>query len=703
MTEEALKNEPRTGSLRADLTLFPGGPDEYGKPTRVIHDPVSGAYFRIPETEYEIIRRLTHDMEMGDFLALLQNSGLRVERKKVAELLLFLQQSGLTRVVYGTTEQRVIAARKRKKEMFWHLLLATYLFFRIPLLSPDRFLVATLETVRLIFNRWTLLLLKIVSGVGYLFLLVNFYKFTSAFMESMTLQGLLRYSLAVVVIKLVHEFAHAYTARHYGCRVRRMGIAFVFFIPRFYTDVTDSWRLADRRKRFLIDGAGIGSELLIGGVAALVWANTAPGAAHSMAYYLFAVSIINTLLINGNPFIRYDGYYMLMDFLGIDNLQKRSISLVQSLWRKHLFGMRVPPDPAKGWKRIMLCVYGISAFIYRIFLYFSIILLVYFSFTKAVGIILLILEVYLMIAKPIWDEGKFLVKNRASMKKTRALWSLTGAAALLLLLALPLPWQISAPCEIKPAQSQLIYTPLSGTLQELPPPDGSMVKAGEILFRLENPQFEYERQKKELELRIDQEALDQVRRDPERLGAIPVFQEQLARTKADLEEQQRKIRQLTFASPADGRFVLHDRHLLRGRLLRYGELIGEVQQQGTPCAVAYLPEQEVKFIAPGDAVTLTLAREIKSVPGKVTRIKPMAAVPASSPLLNVYGGPLNGVVDDRGLFRPLEAYYEIELEFSSGTDLAIGRTGAARMRKYSSILGNLGRSIMQILRRELSF
>ena len=695
--------EIRTGALRGDLELFPGTPDEFGRPGYVIFDPVAGSYFRIPESDYRIIRQLAVDQPLEQFLEQLRSTGVNASREEVVRVLLFLRQSGLTRISYGVSEQRVLEMRRRKRELFWQIVLSTYLFFRIPLISPDRFLVVTLEPMRLIFNRWTLLLIKILAAVGYLCLLVNFYKFATTFWNSLSLQGLLRYSLAVIFIKVIHEFAHAYVARNFGCRVRRMGIAMVFFVPRLYTDLTDSWRIPDRRKRFLMDGAGIWSELLIGGLAALIWANTAPGTVNSVAYYIFSVSIINTVLVNGNPFIRYDGYYMLMDLLGIDNLQRRSIDLVRNAWRRQLFGMDLPQDPARGWTRIALSCYAVAAFLYRIFLYLSIVLLVYFSFAKALGIVLLVLEVYLMIAKPIWDEGRFLVKNRKSMKRNRAFWSLAGAAVLILLLVLPLPWKLGAPCEIKPAQSHLVYAPQSGYLAALPPPDGSPVRAGESLFRLRDPQLDWEYQQDQVAVALRREALDQAQRDPALLGQVPLRTEQLRQSETEAAERSRRLQQLDYLSPLSGRWALLDRHLVVGRRLQRGELLGEVQRVEPVRAVAYVAEDEVKYIRVGDAVRVTLNRELGTTPGRVVRLTPMAATPEASPLLSVYGGPLQGVVDERGVFQPLAAYYELDIEFPGGAELPVGRTGTATLRKYSSVIGNLGRGVLQVLRRELSF
>jgi putative peptide zinc metalloprotease protein len=691
-----------TGELRPDLEIFKGGTDERGKITWVIFDPVSGNYFRFSEKDYRIIGCISGNQEMGAFLNKLKESGITEDKQEAVKLLLFLQQSNLFKPVYGLTEAKAIKARDFKKSMFWHIVLSTYLFFRVPLISPDRFLQKTLDRVRAIFNPWTLFTLKLVAAIGYLCLIVNFYKFADAFLASISIQGLLRYSLAIVLIKVVHEFAHAYTARNYGCRVRKMGVAFIVFFPRFYTDITDSWRLPDRWKRFQIDGAGVFSELLIGGFAALVWANTSSGPANTVAYYIFAVSILNTVFVNGNPFIRYDGYYMLMDIVNIDNLQKRGTDLVRGIWRKYLFGMTVQPDPATGWKRQILIFYSISAFLYRIFLYTSIILIVYFQFIKAVGIVLLILEVWLLLLKPIIDEGKFLVANWNKFKHGKAARSLGGAIFIILILSVPLPWNIVAPCEIKSKESVMLYAPVNGYLDEMNVTDGQAVKRGELVMAQRDPFLDWKRAEVKFDYDIDLLQLDQAQGDKEQLRQIGVRKETLEHSRDTISETERKILQLRTVSQIDGIFALYERHLKVGKWLAKGELVGEIFAPDSRKAIAYVQEDDAKHIKTGDRVSVSLSDEISSYSGRVTGIIPLPAELTPSPLLKNYGGPIIVYNSGNGLFTPVSTYYQIDIEFSKASPKA-GRTGAARLRKYASVGGNLIKNVLRVLQRELSF
>ncbi|HCE45560.1 MAG TPA: hypothetical protein DET40_18625 [Lentisphaeria bacterium] len=691
-----------TGELRGDLELFKGGNDESGLRTWVIFDPVSGNYFRIGEKDYRIIGCMSGNQELESFIGKLKDSGIQTDKEEVSRILAFLQQSNLMRPVYKATEIKAQRTREMKKKMFWHLVLAMYLFFRIPLISPDRFIVRTLDIVRSVFNRWTLMALKIVAAVGYVCLVVNFHKFADAFLASISVQGLLRYSLAIVVIKAIHEFAHAYTARNFGCRVRRMGVAFIVFFPRFYTDITDSWRIPERGRRFLIDGAGIISELFIGGFAALVWANTSTGPTNTIAYYIFTVTLINTVMVNGNPFIRYDGYYMLMDLVNIDNLQKRGTELVRGIWRKYLFGLAVPPDPSTGWKRIFLIAYSICSFLYRIFLYTSIILIVYFNFTKAVGIVLLILEVWLLLLKPMLDEGKFFVKNWKSFNRRKLAYSLGGIAFIVILLIVPLPWRIYLPCEIKPVESAMIYAPMNGFLDGTPLADGESVHKGDLIMTQKDPILGMRTEEANLDTEIAKLQLEQAQTDKEQLPQINVRKESLEYSRTAQAEVERRTSQMKTTSQMDGVFSLYDQHLKNGKWLAKGDIVGEVYRPGSRKAVAFAVEDDVKHIRNGDRVSVSLRDELSSYSGRVTGINPLPSALPPSPLLCVFGGPIPGFIGEDGLFVPVSAYYQIEIEFPSNSPVA-GRTGIASLGKYSSVAGNLVRKTIQVLQRELSF
>jgi putative peptide zinc metalloprotease protein len=694
-----------TGTLRADLELFRGEPEADGSATWIVFDPVSDKYFRLSEEDHRIISCMSENLELDAFLAKVKNCGIHADKEKIIKVLNFLNQGNLMLPMYKATEDKVEKHQEMKRRNLIHLILYTYLFFKIPLLSPDRFLDRTVNFVKTIFNKWTFLTLGAIAGCGYVCLIVKWQKLTEEFINTINFQGMVRYSIAVVIIKCVHEFAHAYAAKTVGIRVRRMGMAFIVFFPRLYTDLTDSWRIPDRHKRFLIDGAGILSEIIIGGWAALAWANSGPGLTQAVAYYIFTVSIISTALINGNPFIRYDGYYLLMDLVNIDNLQMRGTGRIRELFRKYCFGIdHKPDDNTQGWKKHFLIIFGISSFIYRIFLYTSIILIVYYYFEKAIGIVLLLLEIYLLAVKPFMMETKMIIALKNKIKMRNYIISLSGAGALLLTLFMPLPWNIAIPCEVKPAVSNMVYARTDGFLGELCVKDKGRAKKGEIIFKQTNPFIEWDLKEAALDKAIGAFELDFAQSNAATLGLAQVKLQALKNAEIALDELRHKKSLLTTASAIDGIFALYDLHLTPGKWLHKGEIIGEVFEPERQIVAAFIKETDFKKISGDEKVLITLEDGIESYRGKIVSTAPVPVILAPSPLINYFGGRIMCYpLPDANSFQPMEPYYRINIAVADGENLPPGRTGVVWLRKYSSIGGNFLREALSVLQKELYF
>ena len=175
-------------------------------------------------------------------------------------------------------------------------------------------------------------------GVSGLYLVARQWDtFLNSFLYFFNLNGLFFYILAILCIKIFHEFGHAYTATRYGCKVSTIGVAFLVMFPVMYTDASDAWRLKSRRKRLYIDAAGMITELYIACVATFLWAFLPDGIMRSIVFMVATSSWILSLAINLNPFMRFDGYYILSDLWHLDNLQARAFKFGKWKLRKILF------------------------------------------------------------------------------------------------------------------------------------------------------------------------------------------------------------------------------------------------------------------------------------------------------------------------------------------------------------------------------
>ena len=691
-----------TGMLRSDIKLQPVEAHRDGSPEYLLFDPVSDKYFRIGEVDFQIIRALDRNYELKTFLKKLEHRGPEYSAQYVVNTLRTLRSSGLFMPEYGVGDKQLEQFKAASAKAGFAKFMSTWLFFRLPPLKPDPFFSATADTVKMVLNRRIIWITAIISLIGYLMLCREWYRIYTAFIESLSFSGLVRYSIAVIIIKMIHEFSHAYTAKINGVRIRSMGVAFIVFFPRLFTDITDSWRLR-RQQRLQIDSAGIVAELIIGGLAALVWVNIPPGAASSIAYYIFTVSVINTVLVNGNPFIRYDGYYILSDILGIDNLLQKATAYTRRLWRKKLFGLETANQFKESHAIFMFC-FAICSFIYRIFLFTSIILIVYFKFTKAVGILLFILEAYFMIIRPVMMEAKMVTAQKKQFKTLNLIISGSGVIILMLLLLLPLPWQVSMPCEIVPLKSEMLYIEQPGFILELPVKDGTNVKRGQLILKLKSPFLQSQLQRLTLQHQRLQLELKQLRSSQLTLADAAVKQTELNNTITQIKDIKNRIEQLAIKAPLSGKLSLPEQKLQLGRWLNKGETGGEVFSPDEAIINGFVDAKDAQALQPGDKVTILMNGSLKNFTGTVQSINPVTAEFSESPLINIFGGPIVCLPQpEKRKFKPVAAIYPVTISVANNMAPNIGRTGTATIRKYSSLGGGIFRKILRTLLNELTF
>ena len=194
-------------------------------------------------------------------------------------------------------------------------LLHGYLFFRVPLVRPTRALRAAYPLIKWMYGP-TFLLLTILAGVAGIILLFPVWpEFAAYAPKLLTPFGLAVLGVTFMFAKFAHELGHAFTAIRHGCRVGTMDVAFLVMWPVLYTDATEMWKLKSHRDRLRISTAGMSVEIMIACWALLFSHLTDPGILRDALFILAVVTWITSLLINVSPFLRFDGYYILSDFL----------------------------------------------------------------------------------------------------------------------------------------------------------------------------------------------------------------------------------------------------------------------------------------------------------------------------------------------------------------------------------------------------
>ena len=349
-----------------DVTLVA---ERGGHPSVIVTDPVRGSYFRLSWPESGILLHW-RDAETVEQLCrmLTATYGTAPQPDDIAAVANFAFANQLTERDHGGSWQRYAAIQAASRRGWFMTALHGYLFFRVPLVHPEPWLQTLHPRLSFLFRRQFWLVLCGLAVLGVYLATRQWTALVSAVHDALRLEGLLLYAAAILGLKAVHELGHALTTVHFGCRVPSMGVAFMLGAPVLYTDTSDSWRLAERSERLKIVFAGVAAELIVATVSILLWLVLADGILRQTCFALATSAITVSLAINLNPFMRFDGYFALSDWLGVPNLQSRAFSLLTWKLRELLFGLGQPaPEPLPAARMRLLTAYAAATAIYRLF------------------------------------------------------------------------------------------------------------------------------------------------------------------------------------------------------------------------------------------------------------------------------------------------------------------------------------------------
>ncbi len=305
--------------LRPDLSASEFRESD-GTETVILKEPVSERFFRLSLFEFDLLKMLDGTISVEQAVQRLKARGLYYSPEEAQTIVTRAAQFGLLLGTKVHTAKNMLALKERMKKAKSAQRLSSYYFFSLPLLNPDNFLGRTVWIFRLLCNKWTAGLLAIAAPIALYLIVAGFPRLQREYLFFFNLENLLCLWAMIILTKLVHEFSHAYTAKSFGLHVPQMGVALLLFLPCLFCNTTDAWQLADRRQRMAISAAGILAEAVLAVIATFIWYFSKPGIINSLAFYLMTISMVSTIIFNANPLIKFDGYFILMDYLQIPNL-----------------------------------------------------------------------------------------------------------------------------------------------------------------------------------------------------------------------------------------------------------------------------------------------------------------------------------------------------------------------------------------------
>jgi len=709
---------------RQDLVIVPQ--HFRGERFWIVKDPLSFRFVRLREGEFAIFEALNGRNSLND-LALLYETRFTPQRIRTEEISRFigtLHQAGLLvseRPGQGTVlRKRGDDRRRRERRARWLNPLAV----RFRGIDPTRLFDILEILTRPLFTRTALIASLLFTSSAALLIAVRWTTFAArmpSLHEFFTPSNLIVLGVVTAGVKVLHEFGHGLACRHFGGETHELGAMLLVFTPCLYCDVTDSWRFPSKWRRAAVGAAGIFVELNLAAAATFVWWFSQPGLLNQLCLNVMTVASVGTVLFNGNPLMRYDGYYILSDLSETPNLAERSSAVLRRLFSRVCLGIDEPPDPLVPADRVgRFAAYAAASGIYRWIVTFSIILFLVAAArpyrlehaARLLGLLgagALIMGPLLRLRQLVTVPGTWQRMRMSRILLSSAIVLGLGAAVAFV----PLPHRVFGPLEIQPLEATPLYVDVPGRLIETAARYGDTLNEGAPIARLEN--HDVELAVEELTARRDRHRteLASLRREqfdsPAASLSIPRTVKLLESLESLLAEKRRDLTRLTIDAPRGGMFfpptdlpaTEDDENLIgwSGRPLdainlgctaEGGLLLGQIGDPHRRQAVIVLEQEDIEFVRVGDAVEILLdALPQQTLSGSVDEIAIGEMREAPRRLSNKAGGELSTKSTGGSAERPVSTSYQVRVHVEDPDGmLRVGWRGTARIRVAALPLGS---------------
>jgi putative peptide zinc metalloprotease protein len=664
----AITRRPRWPVLRDELQLHHGPALHDGEPSWTLQDPVRHRFLRIDWLSYEVLRRwwLGDADRIADQIN--HQTTLAIDSDHVLQVLAWATREQLVLPL----EPHPVAPGTRQDDSqlgaLARWLLHHYLFFRVPLFNPDRLLARLLPWLAPLGARpfgWLTVVVGCVGAAGVLRELgTGGQALQAQWLDLLSWQGLALYGLTLAVVKVAHEFGHALVAKHYGLNVPTMGAAFMVMWPVAYTDTSEAWRLSDARARLRIAAAGVRTELTLAAWSTLAWVLLPDGPARTAAFIVATMTWLSSIAINASPFMRFDGYYLLCDWLDLPNLHERSFALARWQLRRGLLGWQAD-DPEHLGTRLKrwLVAFAVATWAYRLTLYLGIAWMVYHYGFPALGLLLFAVELGWFIAAPVKRELALWIKGYSRWRAARRWrWSALALAGAAGLAAWPWPVRESAGAVLQPVQELALRVPASVTLRQLKVELGQHVGAGSALLQAEVPALAHKSEAAQVRIRQLEQQVAIASLNGEQKAEWRSLQAALDGARREAGALRQELARFQPVAPFDAVVVELDTSLAPGSTLSPQQTVLRLASTGPGQVLAWVSDYAAARIQPGDAARFSAdALPLQRLAAHVVSVSPHPSAVLDEPMLaRQHGGPVEAH-EASGRWSPTTPLYRVEL------------------------------------------
>lgn len=708
--EEANEPPPPVPDLRQDLSIYHGPPDRFGVPTWSLYDPVRNSFFKIGWVEFEILQRW-HLSEVEDILKdIAEHTTMTVTENEVTRFINFLTDNQLLEVKTKEQIEKLNQMHQKQQEKTYSKMFVKYFYLRLKLIFPDDFLNRTLNYARPFFTKSFMAMFLFFGMISLYLIGREWYDFESTVAHFFSFDNIAYYFAVIIAAKIFHEFGHAYAAKYYGCRVPTIGVVFIFFWPIFFTDTTDLWKLKSRKPRLVVGVAGVITELMLAIIATFVWMVLDDGPMRNALFFIASFSWLLSIGVNINPFLKFDGYYVLSDLLEVENLQKRSFDLAKWKIRSSLLGMEMPvPEQLTRTKLRILLTYAFACWIFRLFLYSSIAYTVYTFFFKLAGIIIMASILWIMMFSPILKELQAMWKHRENFKFNKSNITFLGLIAFTLFI-LFVPWHsyTRLPAVLDYAERYKVFVQEDTRIKEFHIKEDQIVTKDELLLVMDQPEVTYNKSKVKKEIDILKWRLDNEKGNTEKYKYNQASQVDLDRKIQEYKSFEEKQAQFIVKAPFDG----YIKHVIEGvdinSWIPKGTLVAEVISTKKRVVRAYIEEQDLTLVEVGmEGRFFPENLQAHNLDVKLIKVDEVNTEQLEDlALATQFGGEIltENINGEDKFAKPSKGIFKLTFEIQQETDYPMITRGKVALKTQpTSIMRRIVNRIQTILIRESGF
>jgi putative peptide zinc metalloprotease protein len=719
LAESLISSTSRPLTLRMRPDLEARRHRYHGRTFWVVKEPVGLNYFRFHDEEFAILCMLDGRSSLDEIKEEFETQ-FTPQKITFHDLLQFvgmLHRSGL--VISEATGQGKQLVKRRDEKKFRELMgkLSNVFALRFRGVDPERFLNWLYRYTGWFFRWYTVIFVLLLATAAATLVAVNFEEFhrkLPAFHAFFGVKNWFYLGITMAVVKVLHEFGHGLSCKHFGGECHELGAMMLVFTPALYCNVSDSWMLPNKYHRAAIGAAGMYVELFLASCATFVWWYSQPGLLNSICLSVMFICSVSTIVFNGNPLLRFDGYYILMDLLEIPNLRQKATEITRRFFVWLCLGIEQPENPflphSNQW---LFGVYTVAAVIYRWVVVFSIVFFLNRVFEpyglKIIGQIMALSGFVGLVAQPVWELGKFFwTPGRMNKMKRERVAATAGviAAAVLFVCIVPLPFSVKCTFEIQPRKGHQVYPISSAIIYQAYYRPGDHVKAGDKLMQLKNEDLLLQVTDLEGKYREAEEAVhvleDQRYNDPGAVDQLDVAREVRDSAKKQWEEKKKEFEKLTIVAPATGTIIpppsridkmsqshgklptwegtpFDERN--RGALLSPTDLICQIGDPHQMDAVLIVDQAYIDLVQIGHPVRVLL--EAYTRKAYYTDVEEIAATEVKAVprgMSTQASGRLETRADAAGQMRPLNTSYQARAPLKNmPSELQAGMQGQARI------------------------